>query len=200
MRPVPFRFTDFSVESERPIIKASGRVQVLTEVASTELNATGLTNAEVLATDSVSPETKHFCGSLARRKKHWDWPAPGHFNSNFRRGLARPSPMKDIHCNSESVAIQLRQGYAVRAFCMKWVKSLCNLSQDPTHGCSINLAEMKSPFFSAKEYSGRARLDLVAILADISVLGVYPITWTRQRSIVFAAAVYPGLLEINCEY
>jgi hypothetical protein len=61
-------------------------------------------NAEVLATDSVSPETKHSCGLLARRKNRWE-AKPKNVEFQFRGDFSPASRAKVFNCNSEPVAI-----------------------------------------------------------------------------------------------
>jgi hypothetical protein len=60
----------------------------------------------VLATDSVSPETKHFRGLLARRKKFWEWPMPKRIKWKFGRDFAQASGVNMISRNAEPVAMR----------------------------------------------------------------------------------------------
>jgi hypothetical protein len=91
-----------------------------------------------------------------------------HFDSDFERGLAQVSPAKTIDFSSEPVAIRQRQPYAALPSQMKWVNSLSTLCQDPSRNFPA------FGFFLPKEFSGLVPLDLLLGIAEILLLGVYP--------------------------
>jgi hypothetical protein len=143
-----------------------------------KFDATGPTNAEVLATDSVSPETKLFCALLARRKIRLAFPRRENLKLASEGSFMQTPPAKIARCKFEPVAIRLCQGYYSLAPSMKWVNSLSTLSYDPTGRNSYKFSSSSilscSSNFPPRNFPGYASLDSTAELSEILLLGVHP--------------------------